>query len=250
MGEAFQEYPKSPPFGLVNCYSLPRTLVDVVFFATLTKQNGSSDVCVCVRVLWNCVNGFRGATFAIKMPLSKFNFRNDVGSSAYTQNGEVARHKKDFARRVGEEDELAFSIGRWLGHDESCLVSLDFRSHSLVLFLSKIWNHQIGLSDFRYMLPCNRGNAVCDVNIHSRIWAFHLPKQISLIKLHQIVGGFLRRNPVFHPPEVENDWPTEVGNIYCLGRKLGSGSFGEIYYAVDSQILGMMDSWVMLSSAR
>lgn len=72
------------------------------------------------------------------MPLSKFNFRNDVGSSAYTQNGEVASHKKDFARRVGEEDELAFSIGKWLGHDESCLASLDFRSHSLVLFLSKI----------------------------------------------------------------------------------------------------------------
>lgn len=64
--------------------------------------------------------------------LSKLNFRNGVGScSAYTQN-------KDFARRVGEEDELAFSIGKWLGHDESCLASLDFRSHSLVLFLSKI----------------------------------------------------------------------------------------------------------------
>jgi len=27
----------------------------------------------------------------------------------------------------------------------------------------------------------------------------------------------------------------EVGNIYCLGRKLGSGSFGEIYFAVNSQ---------------
>ena len=33
--------------------------------------------------------------------------------------------------------------------------------------------------------------------------------------------------------------PVQVGNIYCLGRKLGSGSFGEIYYAVDSQSLGL-----------
>ena len=36
--------------------------------------------------------------------------------------------------------------------------------------------------------------------------------------------------------------PTQVGNIYCLGRKLGSGSFGEIYYAVDSQSLGPVES--------
>ena len=65
-------------------------------------------VCVCVGLFSEIVyiNGFRGAMFAIKMPLSKYTFRNDVGSSAYTKNGEVAGHKKDVATRVGEEDEL------------------------------------------------------------------------------------------------------------------------------------------------
>mmetsp|Transcript_28525 Transcript_28525/g.51616 ORF Transcript_28525/g.51616 Transcript_28525/m.51616 type:complete len:437 (+) Transcript_28525:58-1368(+) len=35
--------------------------------------------------------------------------------------------------------------------------------------------------------------------------------------------------------EVPQRLGKEVGNIYCLGRKLGSGSFGEIYFAVNSQ---------------
>jgi len=36
-------------------------------------------------------------------------------------------------------------------------------------------------------------------------------------------------------PEMHHNKISKVGGIYCLGRKLGSGSFGDIYFAVNTQ---------------